>query len=222
MDTSGDGLANVILYLVVLVLFGQVAVRMLRTPFTNRRFPIVAVVATLAIGIPSLLQFAVPSLGAALRRAPDLTLHDGQWWRVLTSIAAQDGGLVAAIFNLVVVAVVVTIGEWTWGRWRTIVLFLLPSIVLNLAAIAWNSPGGGSSFASDGLLMSVCGLAILRSASAVARACALAAALVGLVLVILNDAHGVAMLLGAALGVLFGLASRFRSRRQPEDTQGPA
>ncbi len=206
MDTSGDGFLNVILYLVVLALFGQVAVRLLppRRPSPPRRpFPLVATVLTIAIGVPSLLQFAVPVVSEALRRDPGLTLQHGQWWRVLTSVMAQDGGIAGAVFNLVVVAGVTVLAEWIWGRWRTAVLFLLPSIVLNLLAIAWNQPGGGSSFASDGLLMSVCGLGLVVSGRAVVRVCAIAAMAIGLVLVALNDAHGVAILLGAALGASF-------------------
>lgn len=213
MDTSGDGVANVILYIVVLALFVQVGLRLLRVSTVPRRFPLVALVTTIVIGVPSLLQFAVPAIATSLERNPGLTLHDGQWWRVFTAVLAQDGGLVAAIFNLFVVAGVTLLGEWIWGRWRTIVLFLLPSIILNLLAIAvWNASGGGSSFASDGLLMSMCGLALVTLPDVLARVFAVVTILIGLALVIfLNDAHGVAILLGAALGILFALP-RLRAR----------
>jgi hypothetical protein len=213
VDTSGDGVANVILYIVVLALFVQVGLRLLRVSTVPRRFPLVALVTTIVIGVPSLLQFAVPAIATSLERNPGLTLHDGQWWRVFTAVLAQDGGLVAAIFNLFVVAGVTLLGEWIWGRWRTIVLFLLPSIILNLLAIAvWNASGGGSSFASDGLLMSMCGLALVTLPDVLARVFAVVTILIGLALVIfLNDAHGVAILLGAALGILFALP-RLRAR----------
>jgi membrane associated rhomboid family serine protease len=217
VDTSGDGIVNVILYIVVLALFLQVGIRMLRASHPSRRFPIVACAATILIGVPSLLQFVWPVIGEALRRDPPQTLEHGEWWRVFTSIAAQDGGLIAAIFNLVVIAVVVTIAEWLWGRWRTVVLFLLPSILLNLLALTWGAPGGGSSFASDGLLASVCGLAIVVSDRMLVRICALAVVAIGLVLIVLNDAHGVAIVLGAVLGVGFALPRRRRSERQTAD-----
>ncbi len=212
MDTSGESLPSILLFIIVLALFAQVAIRVV--PARPRPFPIVALVAVVAIAVPSLLQFAVPVLGAALTRAPDLTIHHGQWWRILTAVAAQDGGLVAAIFNLVVIAGVVTAGEWIWGRWRAVVLFLGPSVILNLLAVfLWHAPGGGSSFATDGLLMSVCGLGLLVSTRVVVRLCAIAAIVVGVVLVVLGDAHGVAMLLGAALGILFALLHQDRARR---------
>jgi hypothetical protein len=214
VDTSGDGVANVILYLVVLVLFVQVGIRLLRVSRLPRRFPIVALATTVVIGVPSLLQFAWPTVARSLARNPGLTINHGQWWRVLTALLAQDGGLAGAVFNLVVVAGVTLLGEWIWGRWRTIVLFLLPSIILNLLAVwAWHASGGGSSFASDGLLMSLCGLALVTLRDRVALACSAAAVLIGVALIVfLDDAHGVAVLVGAALGVLFALP---RLRRGP-------
>jgi membrane associated rhomboid family serine protease len=212
VDTSGDGIANIFLYLIVLVLFSQVALRLLRANPGPRRLPLVALILTVAIGVPSLLQFALPAISDALGREPAMTLQHGQWWRVLTSVMAQDGGLVAAIFNLVVVAFVSTLAEWVWGRWRTVVLFVLPSIALNLLALAWNAPGGGSSFASDGLLMSLCGLGLVVSRSLIVRLCAVAAIAIGVTLVAINDAHGVAILVGAALGALFAIPRR---RREP-------
>jgi hypothetical protein len=213
VNTSGDGVANVILYLVVLALFVQIALRLLRVSTVPRRFPIVGLITTVVIGVPSLLQFAVPAIAVSLARNPKLTLHHGQWWRVLTAMLAQDGGLVAAIFNLVVVAGVVLASEWIWGRWRTVVLLLLPSVILNLLAIVfWDASGGGSSFASDGLLMSMCGLALVTLRGVLAKVFAAIAILIGLALVVfLNDAHGVAILLGAAFGILFALP-RLRGR----------
>jgi membrane associated rhomboid family serine protease len=211
VDTSGDGTANVILYIAVLALWVNVAIRLLPASTLPRRFPVVALICGLLIGIPSLLQFALPLITAALERMPALTLHHGQWWRVVTAIAAQDGGLPGAIFNLVVLVAVITAGEWIWGRWRTVALFLGSSIILNLLAIAWGQSGGGSSFASDGLLMSMCGLALVTHRSVIATLCAAVAVAVGVALVAIDDAHGVAILLGAVLGVIFAVVRRGRA-----------
>ena len=207
MDTSGDGLPNVIAYLVVLALFAQIGIRLLRASGRPRRFPVFALVATIVIGLPSLLQYVWPAITTTLERNPELTLTHGQWWRVLTALLAQDGGLAGAIFNLVVVAGVTLLGEWIWGSWLALVLFLVPSIVLNLLAILfWNASGGGSSFASDGLLMSMCGLALVTLPDVLAKILAGITVVIGIALVaFLNDAHGVAILLGAVLGVLFAL-----------------
>jgi membrane associated rhomboid family serine protease len=214
VDTSGESPLSIILDLVVLVVGLQVAVRL---PPVNRRLPIVAIVSTIVIGVPSLLQYAFPVIGAVLSRRPSLELS-GQWWRVFTALLAQDGGLVGAIFNLLVVAVVVTFGERAWGRWRVVVLFLAPSIVLNLLAVLWHATGGGSSFASDGLLLSMCALGVLKIRRPLVVVCSAIALAAAVVLIIANDAHGVAMVLGVGLGLLFGLPLR-GSHREPSVTR---
>jgi hypothetical protein len=208
VDTSGEGTANIILYLIVLALFVQVAIRVVPRPLSRLPFPWFGAVATAVIGVPSLLQFAWPAIDSALRRNPAATLDHGQWWRVLTAMLAQDGGVAGAIFNLLVVALVTCTGEWIWGRRRAIALFVVPSIILNLLAIAWGTSGGGSSFASDALLMSVCGLGLVTVRNHVVRICATAAIIVGTALIGIDDAHGVAMLIGAATGIVLGLGSR--------------
>jgi hypothetical protein len=204
MDTSGESALSIVLDLLVLVAGLQVAVRL---PVQRRRFPVVALVLTVVIGVTSLLQFPFPPIGEALGRQPSLELH-GQWWRVVTALMAQDGGPAGAIFNLLVVAVVTTFGEWAWGRWRMLVLFLGPSVVLNLLALAWNASGGGSSFASDGLLLSMCALGVVVTRRRLFVSCTAIALAAAVVLVVANDAHGVAMLLGAALGAVFALLRR--------------
>jgi membrane associated rhomboid family serine protease len=211
VDTSGESTLSIVLALVVLAAGLQVAFRL---PALNRRFPVVAVGLTVLIGVPSLLQFAFPVIGEALSRRPSLE-RSGQWWRVLTAVAAQDGGLGGAIFNLAVVAIVTTLAERAWGRWRMLALFLLPSIILNLLAVVWNAPGGGSSFASDGLLLSMCALGALVLRRRLVLACGAIVIASAMVLIIANDAHGVAMLLGAALGLALGWPRRRRVSRAP-------
>ena len=219
MDTSGESTLSVVLFIVLLGLFVQVGPRLLRERVPRRTFPWLAAALALAIGIPSLLQFAAPAVGDALARNPDQTIQHGQWWRILTAVAAQDGGLAGAIFNLIVLIAVVAISQWIWGWRMTLLLFFVPSVVLNLLAVfAWHQPGGGSSFATGGLLTSLCGLALVTTRDVIARICAALAVAIGVVLVATNDAHGVAILLGAVFGVLFGLSlPRIRARRSPQE-----
>lgn len=214
MDTSGESSLSIVLSLVVLVFGLQVAFRLRPV---HRRFPVTAVVLTVLIGVPSLLQFAFPQITEALSRRPSLEL-DGQWWRVLTALTVQDGGVTGAIFNLVVVAVVTILGERAWAPGRILVLFLLPSIVLNLLAVTWNAPGGGSSFASDGLLLSMCALGVLSTRRRLFVICAVVAIASGVALIATNDAHGVAMLFGALLGTLFWLQRRTQRVQRPQLT----
>ncbi|OJX65924.1 MAG: hypothetical protein BGO95_05835 [Micrococcales bacterium 73-13] len=205
MDTSGGSVLGVVLTIVVLALFVGATARPIWRSAVRR--PWTAIVAVVVIGIPSLGQFAWPQLGAALMRDPEATLQHGQWWRVLTALLAQDGGLAAAVFNLVVVALVMLAGDAVWGWWRAALLFVGCSAVLNLAALGWG-PGGGTSFASDGLLMAVSARLALEGGALQRWAAALQLA-AAVVLIAAGDAHGVALALGFALGAaLTALSTR--------------
>lgn len=204
MDTSGQSALGISLTIVVLALFAGVTARPIWRTTIHRPWP--AVIAVVVIGVPSLAQFVWPQLGVALMRDPVATLEHGEWWRVLTAVLAQDGGLVAAIFNLVVVALVMLAGNAVWGWWRAVLLFLGSSVVLNLAALGWG-PGGGTSFASDGLLMAVTARLAFEGGS-LQRWAAAAQLAAGVVLIAAGDAHGVALLLGFALGAALMTFSR--------------
>lgn len=213
MDTSGTAPWSIAADLVLLALFGFVAVQLLRGTRSPRAVPWLTIAAVLVVGPPSLLQYAIPGLGHALERDPAATLGHGEWWRPVTSLLAQDGGLVAAAFNLIIVAAVVLVGEWGWGRVRTFIAFLGTSLLLNLIALSWSDHGGGSSFASDGLMVALTVFAALTRGIGPVRVIAVVQTVIGVVLVVLNDAHGLAMLVGAGIGVLIALPVLASARR---------
>ena len=196
----------------VLAAFIRVAIGMVRQSARPRGFPWLTIVLVVVIGIPSIGQYAGwPAAGDALRREPELTLQHGEWWRVLTSLLAQDGGVVAAVFGLVVVAIAITFSTWIQGSWLTLAIFLFCSIVLNLLALGWGAVGGGTSFASDGVMLSVLALGLVTMRDRVMMIAAIVAIAGGILLVVLDDAHGVAILLGAAIGAAHGLLLRRRN-----------
>ena len=82
------------------------------------------------------------------------------------------------------------------------------SIVLNLLALGWNAVGGGTSFASDGTMLSVLAMGLVLAKDRVVMISAIIAIAGGILLVVLWDAHGVAILLGAAFGAVHGLLRR--------------
>lgn len=219
VDTSGSSTASIVVALVVLGAFIASAPRMLRLSGRPIRVPWLTIVLVLVIGIPSVAQYlGLPAIGDALRREPALTLHHGEWWRVLTSLLAQDGGLVAATFGLVVVAIAITFSTWIQGPWLTLAIFLFCSIVLNLLAIGWGAVGGGTSFASDGTMLSVLALGLVTTRNRAVMAAAIVAIAGGVVLVVLGDAHGIAILLGAAIGAVHGILLRRRGAAASADS----
>jgi hypothetical protein len=211
VDTSGTSAVSITADLVLLALFGFVGVRLLRG--RPRSLPVLTFAAVVVVGVPSLLQFAVPAIGAALQRNSVATVSHGEWWRPFTALLAQDGGLIAAVFNLVVVAGVVLVGEWSWGRVRTLVAFLAPTVAVNLAALAWPSRGGGSSFASDGLMLALTAWAALTRDVAPIRVIAVLQLAIGVALTAMGDAHGLAMLVGAVVGIVIALPTLTARRR---------
>jgi hypothetical protein len=228
VDTSGSSTASIVVALVVLGAFIAAAPRMMRLDGAKPRVPILAIVLVVVIGIPSIAQYTGwPAIGDALRRDPALTLHHGEWWRVLTSLLAQDGGLVAAIFSLVVVAVAVGLSSWVQGTWLTLAVFVFCSIALNLLAIGWGAGGGGSSFASDGTMLSVLAFGLVMARNRIVMVAAIIAIAGGILLVVLDDAHGIAILLGAAIGAVHGVVQRRRpalsqAAREPDEGAHPA
>ncbi|MDN5858268.1 MAG: hypothetical protein L0H84_06560, partial [Pseudonocardia sp.] len=106
MDTSGDGVVNGLLYAVLLVAALALAPRLPRLPRRrDRPVPAAAVTLWLLVAVPSILGLVFPRVYTALYRDPALILEQGQWWRVVTSVGVQDGGLRGAVFNLVALAV---------------------------------------------------------------------------------------------------------------------
>jgi hypothetical protein len=216
VDTSGDSIASIVVSLLVLAVFIRSALGMLRQAARPRTVPWLTIVLVVVIGIPSIGQYVGwPAAGDALRREPQLTLHHGEWWRVVTAVLAQDGGLVAAIFGLVVVAIAVTFSSWLQGPWLTLAIFLFCSIVLNVLAVGWGAVGGGTSFASDGVMVSILVWALVALRERVVVISAIIAIAGGVLLVVLNDAHGVAILLGAAIGAGHGAIERRNTAKAP-------
>lgn len=204
MDTSGGGTVNAALYaafLVATILIGH------RLAGPARR-PVATATLWLLVAVTSVLGLLVPAVYAALHRDPDLITLHGQWWRVVTAVAVQDGGPAGTMFNLTVLAVVVWFAERTWGTARTFAIFAACAVTMNLLGVLWNAAGGGNSGATFGLAGSIAGYALLRRTALPVRVAAIVALAAAVVLLILGDGHGVLMLVGAALALPFGVVRR--------------
>lgn len=199
MSTSGGGLLNALLYVVVLVLGVRVGVRWL--PAQRRRAGLVVAVAVwLVVAVPSLLQIPFPALLTHLERDPAL-VRRGQVWRVLTGLVVQDGGIGGTVFNLVALAVVALVAGQLWGRGLPLVFlathlgFAVPAVFVS------DDVGAGNSGATFGLAASMAGWALVgphRERGDLARLAGILGA--GVVLLALRDAHGIPVLAGPAIG----------------------
>jgi membrane associated rhomboid family serine protease len=109
----------------------------------------------------SILQFPYPALLAALRRDP-AALADGQWWRLVTPLVVQDGGVAGTVSNLLFLAVLGVLAERLLGTRRWLVLYAAGAVAGTAAGYAWDPHGAGNSIALCGLAGGVLALAATR------------------------------------------------------------
>ncbi|WP_072688001.1 rhomboid family intramembrane serine protease [Rhodococcus marinonascens] len=206
MTTSGEGWTSAVLFAVVILLFSLLGwTRVGKMQLT--RPPRTAVVLWLLIAVPSLVQLIFPAILDALERDPNL-IRDHQWWRVLTSVAVQDGGLVGIVVNLAVLAWVAPLAVRVWGGFRAVVLFVASQIIFGLfTAFVFPSPGAGNSGATLALAASLAGLVVMQSKQKRALAVSTGIVLAGVLLVAVGDAHGLAVLTGTLLGAALATVS---------------
>ncbi len=203
MSTSGGGTLNAVLYVVVLWAGVSAGTSLLGRPPRPGRSQLVALGLWLVVAVPSLLQLPFPGLERAFRRDPDLIRHHGQVWRLLTSMTTQDGGIPATVFNLAILALVLAVAVEVWGPVRTPVLLVAGQLVFDVIAVFVSTDrGAGNSGATFALSASIAVLAGWTTRTAAGRGPAVLVVLAGAVLLILQDAHGFAVLAGAVLGGL--------------------
>jgi membrane associated rhomboid family serine protease len=182
-----------------------------RGPTRDRRWPIATTVATVVVGIPTVLQLTVaPSLLDHLAR-DRTSIANGEVWRLLTSLVVQDGGLAGSIFNLVALAVVGVVAERIWGPVRWTVIALVSGLAGELWGLVVQPAGAGNSVAVFGLAAAV-SVAAWRHGNPAIRVVAAFSLVVAGVLLLIGDIHGGA----ATAGALAGLAM---DRGRTEDSR---
>lgn len=166
-----------------------------------RRVPWATLVALLVVGIPSLVQLTVaPELLGDLERNWTL-IAAGQWWRPVTSLVVQDGGVAGTVYNLVALVIVGGVAEQVWDRRRWVVIALVAGIGAQFWGAVVQPVGGGNSVAVFGLAAATALTGVWRGSGA-ARATGAIGLAAGLVLLVSGDIHGGACVLGVLAAVL--------------------
>jgi membrane associated rhomboid family serine protease len=178
----------------------------------ERQVPYATLLALLAITVPSTLQRFFPNLLQMFERDSTRFLA-GDWWRIITPLFVQDGGLSGTLFNLVSLLLVGTVAEKLWGSQRWLILFFLGSIFSELIAFAWQPIGAGNSVANFSLAASIAVLCLTLNPSPVMRITSILALGAGLLLLFLMDIHGPAMIIGAGLALIMIWSDRHRFER---------
>jgi rhomboid protease GluP len=148
------------------------------------------------------LQIAYPEVLQAFRR--DLAgLKAGEWWRLITPLFVQPGGLFQFLFNLMFLAVFLPMGERLYGA-RIWFLYFVPGVVGQLVNYAWSPDGGGSSTAAFGVMGSILVYVLLQRKSAPRQypVFAMLGICGAVVMCFTRDGHGPGLLTGALLAAL--------------------
>lgn len=133
------------------------------------------------------------------------------WWRVITSVFMQNGGVVGAAWNIVTLAVIAALAERVWNGPLMLVLFaagmLLPQHIDALFGATSGSTDprnfAGSSGATYFLGATLAGALLLRGQASKERLLAVTVPVFGLVLWFAQDnGHGLVAAYGFVLGVL--------------------
>lgn len=120
-----------------------------RQRFGFQRFPVVTAVVFVVTATTSVLGLVIPGMLEALERTPQ-GLH-GDWWRTVTALFVQDGGVIGTISNLAFLLVLGALAEQLLGTWRWLVCYFGAGLVGELAGYAWQPRGAGNSVAICGL-----------------------------------------------------------------------
>jgi rhomboid protease GluP len=174
-----------------------------------RRWPVL----TLAMAALILATFAAqslwPDLLALLARDPRM-LSQGEVWRAMTALFAQDGGTSGMIFNLFWLLVLGTAAERRLPRIGWLAAYFGGGIATEFLALGWQPHGAGNSVACFALAGALCsdwregrwrwwraGVGLAGSAAAT-------------VLLFDSDIHGI----GFGLGLVIGFVLVARSPQQ--------
>ncbi len=173
--------------------------------------PRITILLLLVVAIPSALQFRFPAILSLLQRDYAQFAH-GDWWRIVTPLLVQDGGVAGTIANLVGLLLIGTLAEQFWNIEQVILLFLVGGISGELVGFAWQPIGAGNSVANFSLAASLAVACLLRRPPAPVLCAALLALGADTVLLALMDIHGAAALAGALVALLL-IRLRYRQKQ---------
>lgn len=182
-------------------------------PSVTRKFhfPRVTSLLLLAIAIPSFLQLLFPVLLSTFERDYQRFLH-GDWWRLISPLFVQDGGVSGTIFNLIGLALVGSVAEGIWNARSMLMIFFIGGLMGEIVGFAWQPIGAGNSVGNFSLAASVAVASLTRDSPTPVKLLAVLALGADGILLGLHDIHGAAALMGAIQALL--LSRGWHEKRQ--------
>lgn len=165
------------------------------------RFPWITLFLFFIIAIPSILQLFFPAILTLLQRDTDRVVR-GEWWRLVTFLFAQDGGVTGTAFNLISLLLIGLVAEQFWNPGEMLLLFFLGGLFGGVVGLLWQPIGAGNSVGNFSLAGSVATLCLRQRPARPIQIPVLLTLLAGVILALWRDIHGPAVLMGALLAVL--------------------
>ena len=131
-------------------------------------------------------------------------LATGQWWRLVTALFAQDGGLKGGIFNIAFLLALGTVAEPILGRRSWVLVYGATGVLSQFAGLLLQPEGAGNSVANLGLAAGILVYGLRRSKGVASLLLLVVAGLDAAVLLLLrrDDIHGAAFLIGCGVAGL--------------------
>lgn len=104
VNTAGTGVLFTLCFGAVVAAALQAVAPLVEGRLSWRQVPASGWVAWLCVAVPSLAQILFPGVYRALHRDAEAVTSGHQWWRLLTSVVVQDGGVIGTVSNLVLLA----------------------------------------------------------------------------------------------------------------------
>jgi len=174
-------------------------------PSTTRdvNFPWATALLLAAIAVPSVLQFFFPALLAIFQRDYRRFLQ-GDWWRLVSPLFVQDGGLSGSIFNLISLAFVGSAAERIWNSKSMLLIFFVGGIIGEVVGFVWQPIGAGNSVGNFSLAASIAVASLMRPSARPVQILAMLALTADGILLGLQDIHGAAAVMGAIQALVLG------------------
>ena len=188
---------KIFIFILILYIAFFMGIRIIKQSRSHKVLPIVTIIVFRITAILGLIQIAFPQILDVLGRDPE-KLISGEWWRIVTPLFVQDGGLSGLISNLFLLGILGVVVERLFNRKKWIVLYFGTGILAECIAYLWYLRGAGNSIANAGLASGLIMLAVFQTNTRT-RIVGFACIGLALLLSLLGDLHGIALILGTFL-----------------------
>lgn len=169
-------------------------------PNIIKKIPWSTLIIAVALITSLVLQIIFSRLLTMCMRNTGLVLK-GKWWRILTALFFQDGGLTVGIANIVGLLFIGTVAEQFWTRRKWLIMFFVGGVLSELVALMWQPTGAGNSIANFCLAAGVTVICMNDHPSITVRITAILSLGVGILLFAIKDIHGAALMIGLIVAV---------------------